>query len=663
MKNLIVILLLFIAPVMMFPESMFPVNINGKWGYLNSSGKWAIKPVYDSARKFSDQAAVTGKMNSHGELRYGYIDIKGNFILKPVYLSASDFNGGIGIVVKDTAQRPVYCVNLKGAPIHPFPLLGATVFTNGLSVIRFYDPLSNKILEGLLFTNGTILTNSFFRMIGISEGLALIKVRLAVPDKDISITNWYEKFGFCDMTGQIVIAARFEDARLFSGGMAAVALKNAKGKVLWGYIDRNGIMSIEPGFDSAGDFAEGFAPVMISNKWGYISDNGIMKIPAIYTKLKGYYGGFGVWSAGGYYYQGKWVPSSYGIMNEWGPLFDVTFNDIVPLDNGIFAVRILNKWGYLNQWGFVTGLEYDKAGVFSQTAANVKKGQYWYYISTNGTQSVGEKYSAAAPFEDWAALAMKHTLTGSLSIYLDIKGKVFWTHSYDAGYPFRKGEWLNVLHPGGVKLYAKPVTNSKMLAVIPYGAVVQALQNSVPAMLPLSVSNSSGWVNVQYGKTAGFIRDIAVTKLPLPTVKYPNEPFLNYLSNTAGMLDTRSFEENPKYKNYYFNFGITAAREIFDNGGHIQFAFPSMRIEELLRIFLAAQGLGKVIVPWDGVSTNLLSGMGGVKEFSVFFTRDDFGRIAAASVSLDEGFRGWDAYFTVNPKDGSIALKMTEWEE
>lgn len=64
-----------------FPsEGMIMFKIGMKKGYKNLKNQIVIKPVYDYAGDFHNGAAVIGKKNEFGEIKYGYIDTKGNAI-------------------------------------------------------------------------------------------------------------------------------------------------------------------------------------------------------------------------------------------------------------------------------------------------------------------------------------------------------------------------------------------------------------------------------------------------------------------------------------------------------------------------------------------------------------------------------------------------------
>jgi hypothetical protein len=82
-------------------------------------------------------------------------------------------------------------------------------------------------------------------------------------------------------TGQYAFEARYDGARGFTEGLAAVKIGGlADGK--WGYIDAAGAMVIAPQFELAEPFSEGLAAVMKSGGWGYIDKTGTMLIDTQY---------------------------------------------------------------------------------------------------------------------------------------------------------------------------------------------------------------------------------------------------------------------------------------------------------------------------------------------------------------------------------------------
>lgn len=98
-----------------------------------------------------------------------------------------------------------------------------------------------------------------------------------------------EKFGFADIHGKIWIPMIYDDADLFSEGLAAVAKKNKKGEKKWGYIDCLGRVVIDfqfnvskvHGFDLISPrFSNGLAYV----DGGYINKRGEFVIRFVHAK-------------------------------------------------------------------------------------------------------------------------------------------------------------------------------------------------------------------------------------------------------------------------------------------------------------------------------------------------------------------------------------------
>ncbi|MBA3243091.1 MAG: WG repeat-containing protein [Acidobacteria bacterium] len=104
-----------------------PVQIDGKWGHIDRTGRVAIQPVYDSASGFYDGQATVGTGDKYwfidksgkkvGECppqsckfreglapveiksKWGYIDKTGRVVIEPKFSEAYDFSGGIAMVI------------------------------------------------------------------------------------------------------------------------------------------------------------------------------------------------------------------------------------------------------------------------------------------------------------------------------------------------------------------------------------------------------------------------------------------------------------------------------------------------------------------------------------------------------------------------------------
>lgn len=86
------------------------------------------------------------------------------------------------------------------------------------------------------------------------------------------------KFGYINKYNQIVVEPQYDDAKEFREGYAGVCIKK---KVAdqelekWGFIDKNGELIFETECEEIGEgFSEGLANVCIGGKWGYIDTEG-----------------------------------------------------------------------------------------------------------------------------------------------------------------------------------------------------------------------------------------------------------------------------------------------------------------------------------------------------------------------------------------------------
>ncbi|ECC1273812.1 WG repeat-containing protein, partial [Campylobacter coli] len=56
------------------------VKLNGRWGFIDRSGKFVIKPKFDSIWDFSEGLAKV-KLNG----KYGFIDKSGKIVIEPKF--------------------------------------------------------------------------------------------------------------------------------------------------------------------------------------------------------------------------------------------------------------------------------------------------------------------------------------------------------------------------------------------------------------------------------------------------------------------------------------------------------------------------------------------------------------------------------------------------
>lgn len=189
--------------------------VNKGWGFIDIMGKEQIEPQFQEVGNFSEGLASV----QIGE-EWGFIDKTGRVVIEPQYEVANCFSEGLAVVAKN---NEVFLINRTGQ----------TIFSRNMYELQL------RVYENARF----------------SEGL------IAAYDCRLS------KYGFMDKTGKFVIKPKFDEASLFSEGLARVtAMEDDEEKV--GFIDHRGQFVIPPtlntdaDFDrNSTDFSEGLASI------------------------------------------------------------------------------------------------------------------------------------------------------------------------------------------------------------------------------------------------------------------------------------------------------------------------------------------------------------------------------------------------------------------
>lgn len=251
-------------------ESPYPVRIDGKWGYVDRTGKIVIEPKYETEAYFNDGVAIVlYRPDTEAEIPHRPGDSKWEII--------------------DTSGR-----TLAELPQRKYSLSGA--FTEGLSGISGRDNGEWYDTHGYMDKTGRVVIKPQFYSAGpFREGLADACVyidrcglidrtgRFVVPpvykrvrsfsESLVLITTRGERARFVNKSGEVVIALPplSRVSTDFSEGLAVVA-KGRSGK--YGFIDKTGQFRIQPEFEAAGPFSEGLAPAKTNGRWGYIDRAG-----------------------------------------------------------------------------------------------------------------------------------------------------------------------------------------------------------------------------------------------------------------------------------------------------------------------------------------------------------------------------------------------------
>ena len=90
----------------LFVQSVTPVCVNDKWGYIDKDGNTVIAPQYSAAYSFNTDVNDTAPAAKDG--KFGYIDIDGEFIVSPSYSFAGIFSDSGLAKVIDSNGKSAY---------------------------------------------------------------------------------------------------------------------------------------------------------------------------------------------------------------------------------------------------------------------------------------------------------------------------------------------------------------------------------------------------------------------------------------------------------------------------------------------------------------------------------------------------------------------------
>jgi hypothetical protein len=238
----------------------------GKWGFIDENGKLVIAARFDDVRDFIEELAPV-----RIDRKWGYIDTSGRMAVEPRFQSAGEFHEGLArIHVWSKVTCTSRAFTSDDAPSYAFHLL-----EDDKSDLPECFPQGGKF--GYIDKTGkVVIAPQFFVAQDFADGLAAVRVEETAGSK----------FGYIDRTGHMAIAPSFHQAGPFSEGLAAVetsarVVGNQVVDIAWGFIDKTGVLKIPDKYNFAGNFSEGLARVAIKAgvSMGYIDRDGKMIIP------------------------------------------------------------------------------------------------------------------------------------------------------------------------------------------------------------------------------------------------------------------------------------------------------------------------------------------------------------------------------------------------
>ena len=354
-----------------FSSGYAAVYKEGKWGYIDKTGKLVIPYTFDYAESFAGSYAVVqlngGASAGSRTPLYGLIDKKGKPLAGVEYQLISDAKEGLYVVGKDGKFG---YIDKKGKLVIPCEYDIAYEFCEGLAVAA-KDNMYGYIDK----TGKNIIPFQYEYAYSFTEGLAAV----------------YEngKHGYIDASGTLAVPFLYDGASFFSGGLALVA-QGEYPEMMMGYIDKSGNVVIPFEYIVADDFSSGVAQVQKPGEYvlRYINTSGEVVVRC----------------------------EDYEMMYSFS--------------EGLAAVRILDKWGAIDASGkLVIANEYEwlDEGGFSGGIIKAKKDAKWGYIDTKGQVVMAFEFDELSEIIDGYAAAC---ISGKFGV-VDKSGRIIAPFEYE----------------------------------------------------------------------------------------------------------------------------------------------------------------------------------------------------------------------------------------
>lgn len=231
-------------------KKLYPIEINGKYGYVDRTGKVEIDPIFDEAEDFEDLSAVV-EING----KYGLINQQGEFVMNPSSNYISKEEKGNRIIEIADQQFVIRHSDKKHYPLQEKVDLLQRAGPFFIAWVFPHHSPTGKSYQFVVNNHGKRISKNFSQLYyQDEEGLFTYGVISIGEDPKI----WKKSWGLIDTNGNVVLKPTFDYIHDFSEGYAAVELDESRGT-----IDKYGKIVIGLGEFSALSINEGLAPAAI----------------------------------------------------------------------------------------------------------------------------------------------------------------------------------------------------------------------------------------------------------------------------------------------------------------------------------------------------------------------------------------------------------------
>ncbi|PJZ46744.1 WG repeat-containing protein [Leptospira brenneri] len=238
-------------------------------GYIDKKGNLLGDLYFEDAFLFRNGSALVKQAG-----KFGIIDTKGKFIISPKYDYLSPLYEDWAIFKRDEHQGLVNNKGIEKIFVHDEYEIKNTYYEGAVTFQRYEK-------TGMMDYNFKVIIPPNYDYLSLfHEGLVRFKLN--------------QKWGFLDQTGKVIIEPIYDSEYDFEEGYAVVEINNQ-----YGIINKQGKYLLEPKFSSIQSFSNGMAVVKENGKKGFINTNAEWLVPPIFEDLNSYHDGIISYSLNG----------------------------------------------------------------------------------------------------------------------------------------------------------------------------------------------------------------------------------------------------------------------------------------------------------------------------------------------------------------------------
>lgn len=559
---------------------LYPFPENGKWGYIDTSGKVIIPAGYDSAAPFSEGLGRIGK-EANGLIFYGFVNWSGEEVIPPKYNEVSVFKGGVAVVK----------FRGKYAYLTPDGTLFNELYDEIYPVSEGISRFKKNGLFGYAKDGAMIVPPIFAEAEDFSSGLALVQQE--------------KLYGYLNKDGAFAIPAAYPQARSFSGGAAAVLTREG-----WHLINNAGIALTAQPYQKMNSLSGGLAKVVLNGVTGYINASGALVIPSAPEGADDFSKGLARIVAppenkvGYLTRKGEFINGTGLYTNE--PAYPFTAG--TAFDGRYARVSIENSNGFMNAEGrFNVSDKVLTIGSFFKNRARVKIGRYYGFFDEEAKIKISPIYLQAGEFQSALTPVLSPIPGGYRAGYINVNGdEVYGWEVFAKPVPADKDK-LYVISQS-LPLFRESNPESRILTQLSYGSVVEkAFQRTATPLAGMGMRGLLYAVS-NYGNI-GFAFSEALSSFPPPV---RGMGIFAYFRDKFGVISLSSAPENGALTAAFFNGAVL--NRLNSQGTVIDLYYiPYMKPSEAFFLFSAALGRPAAAYPDEGTEnfTGTLDGDGG----------------------------------------------------